>query len=124
MLVLTRKTDESILIGDDIEIKVVQIKGSGPGAQVRLGIVAPKGVTVLRKEVYEAVRAENLRAAREGAERLDPARLAQLFAAGASAGSAPEGGRAPGPAPPDGGVPEAGRQEGREGGDASRPAGP
>ncbi len=63
MLVLTRKLDQSILIGDDVEIKIVQIKGAGPNAQVRIGVVAPPGVTILRKEVYEAVRAENLRAA-------------------------------------------------------------
>lgn len=64
MLVLTRKLDESIIIGDGIEIKIVQIKGSGPNAQVRIGVVAPPGVTILRKEVYDAVRSENLRAAR------------------------------------------------------------
>lgn len=64
MLVLTRRLEESILIGDDIEIKIVQVKGSGGQAVVRLGISAPKSVTVLRKEVYEEVVAANQQSAR------------------------------------------------------------
>ncbi len=91
MLVLSRKVDQSILIGDGIEIKVVQIRGSGPGAQVRLGIVAPPGVVVLRKEIYDAVREENLRAAGHGSERADAARLARLFAPGTRAEAGPGG---------------------------------
>lgn len=67
MLVLTRKLDEAIIIGDNIEIKIVQIRGSGDAAQVRIGISAPKGVPVLRKEVYSQVREENLKAALQGA---------------------------------------------------------
>lgn len=59
MLVLTRRLDESILIGDDIEIKIVQVRGSGDQAVIRLGISAPKQVTVLRKEVYDEVVAAN-----------------------------------------------------------------
>jgi carbon storage regulator len=59
MLVLTRRLDESILIGNDIEIKIVGIRGSGDQAVVRLGITAPREVTVLRKEVYEEVVAAN-----------------------------------------------------------------
>lgn len=63
MLVLTRRLNESILIGDDIEIKIVQVRGSGDQAVVRIGINAPKQVTVLRKEVYEEVVAANQQAA-------------------------------------------------------------
>ncbi len=54
MLVLTRKRDETIMIGDEIEIKVVDILS----AKVRLGITAPKSVPVHRREVYEAVQQE------------------------------------------------------------------
>ncbi len=54
MLVLTRKRDELIMIGDEIEITVVNI-GSD---KVRLGINAPKSVPVHRREVYEAVKRE------------------------------------------------------------------
>ncbi len=63
MLVLTRRLDESILIGDTIEIKVLQIRGSGDQAVVRIGITAPKAVTVLRKEVYDEVVSSNQQAA-------------------------------------------------------------
>jgi carbon storage regulator len=59
MLVLSRQRDETIMIGDDIEITVVDIRGD----KVRLGIQAPKEVTVHRKEVYEAIRRENRAAA-------------------------------------------------------------
>lgn len=55
MLVLSRKTDQSIKIGDDIEIMVVQITGN----KVRLGIVAPNH-TIHRKEVYDAVQIEKM----------------------------------------------------------------
>lgn len=94
MLVLTRRVDQSILIGDGIEIRVVQIKGSGAGAQVRLGIVAPPGMTILRKELLDAVREENRRAAGHAAGRHDAARLARLFTPGAEDGAAPERGGA------------------------------
>lgn len=59
MLVLTRRLDESILIGDDIEIRIVQVRGTGDQAVVRIGINAPKHVTVLRKEVHDEVVASN-----------------------------------------------------------------
>lgn len=62
MLVLTRRFNESILIGDDIEIKIVQVRGSGDQAVVRLGITAPRHITVLRKEVYDEVVAANQQA--------------------------------------------------------------
>lgn len=60
MLVLSRQRDETIMIGDDIEITVVDIRGD----KVRLGINAPARVAVHRKEVYEAIRRENEQAAR------------------------------------------------------------
>ncbi len=60
MLVLSRQRDETIMIGDDIEITVVDVRGD----KVRLGINAPAKIAVHRKEVYEAIRAENERAAR------------------------------------------------------------
>jgi carbon storage regulator len=59
MLVLTRRLDESILIGDDIEIRIVQVRGTGDQAVVRIGITAPKHITVLRKEVHDEVVASN-----------------------------------------------------------------
>lgn len=54
MLVLSRQRDETIIIGDDIEITVVDIRGE----KVRLGITAPPHVPVHRKEVYEAIKRE------------------------------------------------------------------
>lgn len=63
MLVLTRRLNESILIGEDIEIQIVQVRGSGGQAVVRVGITAPKHVTVLRKEVYDEVVTANQQAA-------------------------------------------------------------
>jgi carbon storage regulator len=59
MLVLSRHRDETIIIGDDIELTVVDIRGD----KVRLGIKAPPHIAVHRKEVYEAIRRENERAA-------------------------------------------------------------
>ncbi|MBC7527227.1 MAG: carbon storage regulator CsrA [Chthonomonadaceae bacterium] len=55
MLVLTRKPDQSIMVGNDIEITVLEVRGE----QVRLGIRAPRTVTVHRKEVFEQIRQEN-----------------------------------------------------------------
>lgn len=51
MLVLSRSKSESIIIGDDIEVVVVNINGN----RVRLGITAPKEVSVHRREIYEAI---------------------------------------------------------------------
>src|SRR3954453_22094120 len=59
MLVLSRQRDETIMIGDDIEVTVVDIRGD----KVRLGINAPKSISVHRKEVYDAIRRENREAA-------------------------------------------------------------
>lgn len=60
MLVLSRHRDETIIIGDEIELTVVDIRGD----KVRLGIKAPSHIAVHRKEVYEAIRRENEQAAR------------------------------------------------------------
>jgi len=59
MLVLSRQRDETIMIGDDVEITVVDIRGD----KVRLGISAPRTIQVHRKEVYDAIRRENEQAA-------------------------------------------------------------
>ncbi|CEK32915.1 MAG: carbon storage regulator CsrA [Paraclostridium sordellii] len=58
MLVITRKKDESLLIGDDIEIKIVKIEDGS----VKLAIDAPKDKVILRKEIYENVKEENSKA--------------------------------------------------------------
>lgn len=55
MLVLSRHRDETIMIGNDIEITVVDIKGD----RVRIGINAPRDIRVHRKEVYDAIKREN-----------------------------------------------------------------
>ena len=55
MLVLSRKRDERLMIGSDIVITVVEVRGD----KVRLGIEAPRGVPVYRQEVYEAIKREN-----------------------------------------------------------------
>lgn len=59
MLVLSRKLNQSIKIGDDIELTVISIEGD----QVKLGIDAPKNVDIHRKEVYLAIQEENTQAA-------------------------------------------------------------
>jgi carbon storage regulator CsrA len=59
MLVLARQRDETVMIGDDVEITVVDIRGD----KVRLGITAPKEISVHRKEIYDAIRRENRAAA-------------------------------------------------------------
>lgn len=59
MLVLSRQRDETIMIGDDVEITIVDIRGD----KVRLGISAPRQIQVHRKEVYEAIKSENAAAA-------------------------------------------------------------
>jgi carbon storage regulator len=60
MLVLSRQRDETIMIGDNIEITIVDIRGD----KVRLGITAPTTIAVHRKEVYDAIQRENREAAK------------------------------------------------------------
>lgn len=60
MLILTRKLGEAIVVGDDIELVVTEIRRGS----VRIGIKAPKGLPVYRKEVYDKILAENQQAAK------------------------------------------------------------
>lgn len=60
LLVLSRKKEESIMIGDDIEIKIIKIEGKA----VKIGIIAPKNLRILRKELYDEVKNENIKAAK------------------------------------------------------------
>ncbi len=66
MLILTRKVGESVAIGDDIQVSVVEIKGT----QVKLGIRAPKDVTVHREEIYLKIQEENKRASQVSTDTL------------------------------------------------------
>ena len=54
MLVLTRKTNQSIMIGDDVEVSVLSVSGD----KIRIGIAAPREIPVFRKEVYLSIQAE------------------------------------------------------------------
>ena len=67
MLVLSRQRDQSIIIGDNIVVTVVDVRGD----KVRLGIDAPTEIPVHRREVYEAIQRENLRASRLEAKDVD-----------------------------------------------------
>jgi carbon storage regulator len=69
MLVLTRKSNQSIMIGDDIEVTVLAIMGE----KVRIGIQAPREVPVFRKEVYLEIQQENLAAGEGSREEVDAA---------------------------------------------------
>ncbi len=64
MLVLTRKKGQSIMLGDGIEISVVEVNGDA----VRIGIKAPRELTIYRREIYEAIQEENIRASRAALE--------------------------------------------------------
>jgi carbon storage regulator len=59
MLILSRKIDEKIMIGDNISVSVIEIRGD----QVRIGVDAPKNVKVYRREVFDAILEENKAAA-------------------------------------------------------------
>jgi carbon storage regulator len=61
MLVLKRKAGESVMIGDGIEIQVLEITSDG----IKLGFIAPKHVQIMRKELYESIREENLKAGQQ-----------------------------------------------------------
>ncbi len=65
MLVLARRINETIVIGDSIQVSVIDIKGD----QVKLGIDAPRQVKVYRREVYQAIQEENREAAKSAALR-------------------------------------------------------
>ena len=66
MLVLTRKLNESIMIGDEIEVTIVEIRGDA----IKLGISAPKKIKVHRKEIYLAIQSENIDASKSAVERI------------------------------------------------------
>lgn len=74
MLVLTRKRDQSIIIGDDIKITIVDVRGD----QVKVGIEAPRNISVHREEVYREIQEENRRAAL-GQQAVDLDKLEQVF---------------------------------------------
>jgi carbon storage regulator len=68
MLVLSRQRDESIVIGDNIVITIVDIRGD----KVRLGIQAPVEIPVHRQEVYDAIQRENKQATQSGGAKSEP----------------------------------------------------
>lgn len=72
MLALSRKKDEAIVINEDIEITIIEIKGD----QVKLGITAPKSVPIYRKEVYAQIKDANKEAV---AQNIDVKALNKLF---------------------------------------------
>ena len=83
MLVLSRRKDETIMIGDNVEITIVDVRGD----TVRLGIQAPRHVSVHRKEIYDAIQAENIAAAKESIpDQTAVGGLGQLLKAGDSQG--------------------------------------
>ena len=69
MLVLTRKSNQSIMIGDDIEVSVLSIMGE----KVRIGIQAPRDIPVFRKEVYLEIQQENVAAGASARAEVDDA---------------------------------------------------
>jgi len=73
LLILTRKSGEGLLIGDDIHIKILEIRGK----QIRLGIEAPTNIVVLREEIYRRIQEENLQAAES--RDLDLKKIAKLW---------------------------------------------
>lgn len=60
MLVLTRMREESLMIGENIEVRILDVRGD----RVRLGIVAPSEVAIYRAEIYQAIQKENMEASR------------------------------------------------------------
>lgn len=78
MLVLTRKPGQTITIGDDVKVTIMEVKGG----QVKLGIEAPKDVAVFREEIYLKVQQENIAAAQAGIVDLRRARDAWLHRTG------------------------------------------
>lgn len=73
LLILSRKKQESILIGKNIIIKILEVEGD----RVKIGIEAPKDMKVLRKELYEDIREENKQAMNASKDKFD--KLFQLF---------------------------------------------
>src|SRR5919108_6381900 len=69
MLVLTRKTNQSIMIGDDVEVSVLAVSRD----KIRLGITAPRDVPVFRKEVYLSIKGEQAGEGQEASKHVDKA---------------------------------------------------
>lgn len=67
MLVLSRKKDQGIIIGENIELTIIEIQGD----QVRIGIKAPKNVSIYRKEIFLEIQNENKKAASTGVVKLE-----------------------------------------------------
>ncbi len=88
MLVLARRLNESIIIGDDIEVVVIDIKGD----QVKLGIRAPKRISVHRKEIYDEIQQENIAAMSSNLQPEALKNLSEYLSGGADdeAGNTPE----------------------------------
>jgi carbon storage regulator len=97
MLVLTRKANQSIMIGDQIEVSVLSVLGE----KVRLGIQAPRDVPVFRKEVFLEIQAQNIQAADASREALDQA-LGMMGEADAVAPEQPPAAATPDEEPNDG----------------------
>ena len=75
MLILTRRLNETIMIEDNIEISIVDIKGD----QVKVGINAPKSVKVFRKEVYDAIQLENKEAVKSSSTLPDLGKIVDII---------------------------------------------
>jgi carbon storage regulator len=73
LLILTRKIGEGIILGDDIRISIMEIRGK----QIRIGIEAPQNVVVLREEIYQRIQEENLQAA--GVRDVDLKEIAKIW---------------------------------------------
>lgn len=71
MLALARKVNQSIMIGNDIEVTLLEIKGD----QIKIGISAPKSVPIYRKEIYAQIQEENMSAVQE----VDVSKIRELF---------------------------------------------
>ena len=67
MLIITRRRGEKIVLGDDVVIEVIEVSGS----TVRIGIQAPKSLSVYREEIWQSIKDENAAAARTEPEQLD-----------------------------------------------------
>lgn len=86
MLVLSRKKGQSIMIGNDIEISIVDIQGD----QIRIGINAPRSVGIHRKEVFEEIRQENTEARAVQLNAADLKKAMELLQEKKSAGEGPD----------------------------------
>lgn len=71
MLALSRKKDEAIIINDNIEVKILEIKGD----QIKIGVSAPKSVPIYRKEVFTQIQEVN----KEASQSVDMEKLKKLF---------------------------------------------